>query len=38
MSTSPSLYDATVHEDQKETDMALGMGRQQYGLLSIWWD
>jgi hypothetical protein len=27
-----------VHEDAKETDMALGMGRQQYGLLTVWWD
>lgn len=24
--------------DQKEMDMALGMGRQEYGLLSVWWD
>ncbi len=27
-----------LHEDQKESDRALGMGRQEYGLLSIWWD
>lgn len=27
-----------VYADQKETDMALGMGRQEYGLLSVWWD
>jgi hypothetical protein len=27
-----------VFKDQRETDLALGMGRQDYGLLSIWWD
>ena len=27
-----------VYDDQEETDSALGMGRQEYGLLSIWWD
>jgi hypothetical protein len=27
-----------LHENQKETDMALGTGRQEYGLLTIWWD
>ena len=27
-----------VYEDQKEIDRALGTGRQEYGLLSIWWD
>jgi hypothetical protein len=27
-----------VHEDATETDMALGMGRQRYGLLTVWWD
>jgi hypothetical protein len=27
-----------VYEDQREMDMALGTGRQEYGLLSIWWD
>jgi hypothetical protein len=27
-----------VYEDQKEIDLALGTGRQEYGLLSIWWD
>jgi hypothetical protein len=27
-----------VYEDQKETDHALGMGRQEYGLMSVWWD
>jgi hypothetical protein len=24
--------------DQEEIDTALGVGRQEYGLLSIWWD
>ena len=27
-----------VHERQEETDRALGTGRQEYGLLSVWWD
>ena len=27
-----------VHDDQDETDMALGMMRQKYALLSVWWD
>lgn len=27
-----------VHEDVEETDRALGVGRQDYGLVSIWWD
>jgi hypothetical protein len=27
-----------VHENQQEIDRALGTGRGQYGLLSIWWD
>ena len=27
-----------VYDDQEEMDSALGMGRQEYGLLSIWWD
>jgi hypothetical protein len=27
-----------VHEDMEETDMALGTGRQEYGLLTVWWD
>lgn len=27
-----------VEEDQPEIDRALGTGRQEYGLLSIWWD
>ena len=27
-----------VYEDQAEIDQALGIGRQEYGLLSVWWD
>jgi hypothetical protein len=27
-----------LHDDQEETDSALGVGRQEYGLQSIWWD
>ena len=27
-----------VYEDQQEIDRALGTGRQEYGLLSVWWD
>lgn len=27
-----------VYDDQEEMDSALGTGRQEYGLLSIWWD
>jgi hypothetical protein len=27
-----------VHEDQEEIDRALGTGRQEYGILSVWWD
>ena len=27
-----------VYEDQKEIDRALGTGRQEYGLVSVWWD
>jgi hypothetical protein len=27
-----------VYSDQAETDSALGTGRQEYGLLSVWWD
>ena len=27
-----------VHEDTRETDMALGTGRQKCGLLTVWWD
>jgi hypothetical protein len=27
-----------VYDNQQETDSALGTGRQEYGLLSIWWD
>lgn len=29
---------ARVYDDLHETDMALGTGREDYGLLSIWWD
>jgi len=28
----------TVYEDLRETDSALGTGRQEYGLLTVWWD
>jgi hypothetical protein len=27
-----------VHENQSDIDRALGTGRQEYGLISIWWD
>jgi hypothetical protein len=27
-----------VYEDQREIDRALGTGRQEYGLVSVWWD
>jgi hypothetical protein len=27
-----------VYENQTEIDRALGTGRQEYGLLSVWWD
>ena len=27
-----------VYADQKEIDMAVGAGRQGYGLVSVWWD
>jgi hypothetical protein len=27
-----------VYEDQKEIDQALGTGRQECGLVSVWWD
>jgi hypothetical protein len=27
-----------VYEDQQEIDRSLGTGRQEYGLLSVWWD
>ncbi len=27
-----------VFDDQKEIDRALGTGRQEYGLMSVWWD
>ncbi|HWG44025.1 MAG TPA: hypothetical protein VN688_14700 [Gemmataceae bacterium] len=30
---TPIMYD-----NQEEIDSALGVGRQEYGLLSIWWD
>jgi hypothetical protein len=29
---------AHVYEDQQEIDRALGTGRQEYGLVSFWWD
>ena len=27
-----------VYDNQEEIDSALGVGREEYGLLSIWWD
>jgi hypothetical protein len=27
-----------VYKDQEEMDDALGTGRQEYGLISVWWD
>jgi hypothetical protein len=27
-----------VYRDQEEIDSAFGVGREEYGLLSIWWD
>lgn len=27
-----------VYGDREETDRALGTGRQEYGMLSVWWD
>ena len=30
--------EATVYTDQEDMDRALGTGRQEYGLLSVWWD
>jgi hypothetical protein len=27
-----------LYRDQEEIDRALGTGRQEYGLLSVWWD
>jgi hypothetical protein len=30
--------EVVVYEDRKQTDAALGMGRIEYGLMSIWWD
>jgi hypothetical protein len=30
--------DSRLHEDQSEIDNTLGTGREEFGLLSIWWD
>ncbi len=30
--------EVSVHHDQAEIDRALGVGRQNYGLVSVWWD
>ncbi len=30
--------EVTVYTEQEELDRALGTGRQEYGLLSLWWD
>jgi hypothetical protein len=27
-----------VYEDMRQMDMALGTGRQTYGILTLWWD
>jgi hypothetical protein len=27
-----------VHEDQEETNAALGTGREEHGVLTVWWD
>ena len=27
-----------IHDKREETDRALGVGRQEYGLVSVWWD
>jgi hypothetical protein len=27
-----------VYEDQREIDRALGSGRREFGLVSVWWD
>jgi hypothetical protein len=27
-----------LHEDQQELDRALGTGRREYGLVTLWWD
>ena len=27
-----------VHDDQKQIDNALGAGRREYGLVTVWWD
>jgi hypothetical protein len=29
---------ASVHEDRDQADMALGLGGEEHGLLSVWWD
>lgn len=28
----------SVHDDRREIDMALGTGRVEFGLLTVWWD
>jgi len=30
--------ETVVHSDQEETNRSLGTGREEYGLLSVWWD
>jgi hypothetical protein len=30
--------DIWLTEDQQEIDRALGSGRQEYGLVNVWWD
>jgi hypothetical protein len=30
--------EVSIHRDLEESDRALGLGRQKYGLLSVWWD
>jgi hypothetical protein len=30
--------DVYVYEDQDEIDGALGTGRDEYGILKVWWD
>ena len=27
-----------LHDDREEIDRALGTGRDDYGLISVWWD
>ena len=27
-----------VYKDQDEIDSALGTGRDEYGLMTVWWD